>query len=446
MTRDTRIERALPRILEDLGAGPQPDYMEDILVRAASMRQRPGWTFPEAWLALPGSSGRPVAAPRLHWRVILAVGVIALALVAGALLVSGQKPPLPPRTVPSGNGLVAYIWRGDLYVGDPVSGKTTAIVTGPEKLGGPRFSPDGTRIAFYRWDSTRDIFIEIVVARADGSDERVVQRDTPGGPGHFAWTPDSASLVVAHDFVERSSSAPTPPVDFELSIVDPSGVAEPRLLTPPLPRWPGRQWMDPTAAMAQMFRPPAGDLIVAGDSDALNVFDPDLDSVTELGQDALADLQPYWVRWPGWSPDGSMIVFSLDRGEFGWFDGQIGTFVMNADGSGVRRVGPSGLIAMSAWSPNGSKIAFEVWRESKAEIVVVDVASGAERALRATSVSTTGTGRIPQGWSWSPDGRSIIFLGHEGGRPIIVDVVTGEATELPWESDSAPSWQRLPLD
>jgi Tol biopolymer transport system component len=204
--------------------------------------------------------------------------------------------------------------------------------------------------------------------------------------------------------------------------------------------------MDPTAAMAQMFRPPAGDLIVAGDSDALNVFDPDLDSVTELGQDALADLQPYWVRWPGWSPDGSMIVFSLDRGEFGWFDGQIGTFVMNADGSGVRRVGPSGLIAMSAWSPNGSKIAFEVWRESKAEIVVVDVASGAERALRATSVSTTGTGRIPQGWSWSPDGRSIIFLGHEGGRPIIVDVVTGEATELPWESDSAPSWQRLPLD
>ena len=49
-----------------------------------------------------------------------------------------------------------------------------------------------------------------------------------------------------------------------------------------------------------------------------------------------------------------------------------------------------------------------------------------------------------EGWSWSPDGRSIVMQERSGTRPLVVDVQTGEATELPWEADSAPSWQRMP--
>jgi dipeptidyl aminopeptidase/acylaminoacyl peptidase len=409
-------------------------------------------------------------------RGILAAVLIVLALLAGTLIVGSHgfvpppvstrealpppvatdlpaspepTPTLPPLIRPAANGLIAYVWRGDLYVGDPVSGATTAIATGPGKIGGPQFSPDGTHIAFYRSDTTRQSGIgpEIVVVRADGSEERVVVPRDRSGTGHFAWTPDSASLVVANDIDERPSSAPTPPYDQSLAIIDVSGVTEPRLLTPPLPRWPGRQWMVPTAALAQMFRPPVGDRIAAGDWESLEVFDDELSTVAQLGPAAIKGPEPYWVRWPTWSPDGSMILFSLDRGEFGWFDSVVGSFVVDADGGEVRRVGPPSLSAMTAWSPDGSTIAMQVWSEpEETVIVIVDVASGAERELASTAVNPTGAGPIPQGWTWSPDGRSILFVKCSGARPIVVDVASGQSTELPWKAESAPSWQRIPLD
>jgi hypothetical protein len=51
-----------------------------------------------------------------------------------------------------------------------------------------------------------------------------------------------------------------------------------------------------------------------------------------------------------------------------------------------------------------------------------------------------------EGWSWTPDGRSIVMLERAGTRPVVVDVETGDAIELPWEADSAPSWQRVAAD
>jgi hypothetical protein len=50
-----------------------------------------------------------------------------------------------------------------------------------------------------------------------------------------------------------------------------------------------------------------------------------------------------------------------------------------------------------------------------------------------------------EGWSWSPDGRSIVMLERKGTRPIVVDVETGRVEELPWKADSAPSWQRIAM-
>ena len=76
------------------------------------------------------------------------------------------------------NGLVAYAAAGDIYTVDPVTGVSTAIITGPETDVNPRWSRDGTHIAFERkavGDSGPGL---VYVARADGSD--VVRLDTAG--------------------------------------------------------------------------------------------------------------------------------------------------------------------------------------------------------------------------------------------------------------------------
>lgn len=346
-------------------------------------------------------------------------------------------PDYPPLVGPAGNGLIAYSYADEIFIGDPVTGTTKAIVTGAESHTNPSFSPDGTRIAFVRGDPYGDA--SLMVVQADGSDERVAMPEgfSKRGVGPFAWTPDSLSLVVGHD----REPFTTPYWDGELSLFDASGVAEPRLLTPPLPLWIGGSYFNPNAQVAPMFRPPDGDLILSPEGQALNVWDGDLQNATELLRQSLD------VRWPTWSPDGAMIMFMLDSE----------AFVMNPDGADPRLVGDGWS---PLWSPDSNSIAFERLTPdpdgSVAVIVIINLGSGAEEVLEATSTgvksgtpfhtitnNTFHTGWYYEGWSWSPDGRSLLILESHRTRPWVVDVETGRVTELPWEADSAPSWQRV---
>jgi dipeptidyl aminopeptidase/acylaminoacyl peptidase len=448
------FERRLARGLETI-AGPRRE------VDAAAVAQAAASHTPVLPSSLRGME-RAVRIPRVPWRLIGAVALLVISVAAGSVIVGGQRRPLPAVVGLAGNGLVAYSSGGDIFVGDPIGGDTLAIVVGPEQDSLPTFSPDGTHIAFVRGDPMGED-PRIVVVRVDGTDERFV---TPAGFTFrgldFAWTPDSASLVVNHD----SRPASTPYFDGELSLVDASGIAEPRVLTPPLPRWPGTSYFDPNAQVAPMFRPPDGDLILSGNYDALEVFDAELGVKAKLGGEQLEEFEPYWVGWPAWSPDGSRILFGLDRASGNATVGQYGTHVLDADGTDLRLLGSD--LGTAAWSPDGSLIAAQRGTGDAARpgavIVIVDVASGTERVLGSTTVDRKIEGEVPndpnfagytsptgrmwdfEGWSWAPDGQSIVVLERYGTRPIVVNVETGEATELPWEADSAPSWQRVPVE
>jgi hypothetical protein len=225
-----------------------------------------------------------------------------------------------------------------------------------------------------------------------------------------------------------------------------------------------------------MFRPPDGDLIlttvepmdlgaVPDDPIPLHAWDASLEERTEIFPKGLDELGPYrsypWSIW--WSPDGSSVGFELLSR-----DGH-GFFVMDADDRSTRRV--EGIGRPLAWSPDSTRIASERCGRQPAGdgsvIVITDVGTGDERVLASTAVLTKSEGTpfepAPpadephcgwydgpdgrawdyEGWSWSPDGRSIVMLERRGTRPLVVDVETGETTELPWEADSAPSWQRV---
>jgi Tol biopolymer transport system component len=150
----------------------------------------------------------------------------------------------------------------------------------------------------------------------------------------------------------------------------------------------------------------------------------------------------YDAYHPDWSPDGAQIAFDTATS-----DGNE-IWVVNADGTNaaaiVRRSTDCAIscgdVALPAWSPDGSKIAFVRFKLGAsgleaAVIEVQDVASGDRRVL-FTAPSKTAL-NYPR---WSSDGRSIVFemtrypdtqiyLGTATGSAIAVIDVTGQGAE-----------------
>jgi len=111
---------------------------------------------------------------------------------------------------------------------------------------------------------------------------------------------------------------------------------------------------------------------------------------------------------PDWSPDGTQIAFSSNR------DGDQDIFMMNAEGSDIRKVVDTGLNDyFPDWSPDGSQIAFFAadWPSVRQDIYTVN-ADGSS-LLNLTNTRGLWT-RIPSGRrtvaksSFKPTGTGIL--------------------------------------
>ena len=102
---------------------------------------------------------------------------------------------------PDGQEIV-FDLLGDLYVVPATGGKAKRLTSGPAFDVQPRFSPDGTRIAF---TSDRAGGDNLWTMKRDGSDPKQVTKETfrlLNGP---AWTPDGQYLLARKHFTSTRS-------------------------------------------------------------------------------------------------------------------------------------------------------------------------------------------------------------------------------------------------
>jgi Tol biopolymer transport system component len=437
MTDQTRFDRVLPGLFDELAAPRTPAYLEVAIERASSGPQRPSWTFPGRWLPIDITTRiAPVA--RMPWRQlgVLALIGLLLALTLAAYIGSQQKR-LPAPFGPAANGTVAIARAGDIYVADRPGGDLRPLVAGPEDDNSPIFSPDGTKLAFMRSTDAQHDRWSLMVADADGTNVvQVATEASLGAEGRSEWmfAPDGRSFMTVAQIGREKRLVIRP--------VDPA--ATHTILDVRLPN----SWMEISQSGGPSFRPTnAREILIVTQlvpdgPHGIYVYDlatGDIRTVLELADDI-------WLSDVAWLPDGEHITYTLG----------LDPHIVGVDGSDNRML--DALRArISPVSNDGTRVVVDV--------EVADV-PGDDSHQRSAVVRIDGQGEpveLPCGlglaiecawsWIWSPDDSMLIGTvphwtssDRETSLPatyLLADADTGQLTELDWIDAGTLTWQRV---
>ena len=447
-------EYDLTRWLEATSRSPRPEYVDDLLAQTARSRQRSAWRFPERWLPVDITARAPaISGRRAPVRMLAVVALVVLAIGVAAALYIGSQRRLPAPFGPAANGLIVYAvpadptWienedfarpLGDIYTVNPATGTSSVLVGGPTLDGYPVVSLDGSRVVFVRENGLGQRLYVVDVA---GGEPRPLTSKPLPQINDAAWSPDGESIAFAAVdgdlsslWIARSDGSGAHPVDFgsDLSVV--------------LPQW----------------RPPDGnELLLVGSTHPSPGFLPDTG---------------YRDIWGGFQEPS------------GW---GIGLYLVNADGSGLRRITPStgnrydyGLVS---WTPAGDRILTQTsepahrsymrvrllapdgtlirtieptsGQETTSPLVspdgrrvaYADVTARGEWTIRVAPIDgltePVETGAKFDGglavFRWSPDGESLVVTHHGYKETWLFDASGGPGQRAAWTDAGANAWQRV---
>jgi imidazolonepropionase-like amidohydrolase/Tol biopolymer transport system component len=323
----------------------------------------------------PATPPEPAKEPeKKAWDVNAAIGPtkeVALDVTSGTWLSLDVSPD---------GSTIVFDLLGDLYSLPIAGGEATSLTSGPAWDMQPRFSPDGSRLAF---TSDRGGGDNIWTMKPDGSDPKQVTKESfrlLNGP---AWLPPAGDYIVArkHFTSRRSLGA-------------------------------GEMWL----------------YHAHGGVDGLQLTT----KPTEQKD----------VNEPAFSPDGRYLYYSWDSTPGGTFeynkDSTEGIYTISrldrvTGETETVAAGPGGACRPTP-SPDGTSLAFVRRVRFKTCLFIRDLESGVERQVlddleRDMQESWAIHGVYPS-MAWTPDGRSIVHYAQGGFRK--VDVADGKLTPIPF--------------
>jgi len=202
-----------------------------------------------------------------------------------------------------------------------------------------------------------------------------------------AWSPDGGRIL----YVRRARLSGRP----DLFVMNANGRGRTRLTSTPVPE------RDPS------WSPDGTGLVYAARTAPGEPFRIFVARADGSGREQLTSQKAGSDTAPVWSPDGTRIAFVSDR------DGGFPElYLMNADGTGVKRLTTNALIdANPSWSPDGTRVVFERCCENgTSDLFTIDVTTRAEVSVIASASSQEFDP------SWSPDGTRIAYDAFEVGQ------------------------------
>jgi Tol biopolymer transport system component len=344
---------------------------------------------------------------------------MALALFSVSSLMSGE----PGAQTTSSNGKIVYsgfdptlgndkLGQEDIYTMNPDGTGVTNLTKNysmpnwsplGEAKDNPEWSPDGTKIVFDA-SALSDIGSccsrNVYVMDADGTNlQRLTHTPstTEGEDYQATWAPDGSWLA----FTSTRSDGPRDPEnpdfssDREIYRMDANGTNEQQLTTTPTVSSDEQPSISPDGTKIafassqhyQQFGDPDGDQldIYVMDADGTDV--PKRLTFDSGTQNPTLNLESY-SQAPAWSPDGTRIAYESTR------SGNSEIWVMNADGTGepINVSQHESWDSDPAWSPDGTQITFMSRRDGQEDLWAVDAPPPSSPTTAAASFSALDVG------------------------------------------------------